>query len=99
MSRFQQIIAAADRVLAAQAEEQLISTAATEKFGEVLNIRPTTKGGHVLLIRRAEPANEDVPYMTIRSVVNPKEHGGAVVFNWGRYDMNESDAKDDFATR
>lgn len=80
-------------------EQKVITSVAKEKFGEVLDIRSTPKGGYVLLIRRAEPANEAVPFMTIRSVINPKEHGGAVVFNWGNYDMDEASAKEDFATR
>ncbi len=56
-------------------DQENINSVAKEKFGEVLDIRSTPKGGYVLLIRRAEPANEAVPFMTIRSVVNPKEYG------------------------
>ncbi len=80
-------------------DQENINSVAKEQFGEVLDIRSSPKGGYVLLIRRAEPANESVPFMTIRSVVNPKEYGAAVVFNWGHYDMDEASAKADFTTR
>lgn len=77
-------------------DQEKIKSVAKEKFGDVLDIRTTPKGGYVVLIRRTEPANETLPFMTIRSVVNPN---GGVDFAWGRYDMAEAPAREDFATR
>ena len=80
-------------------DQEEITSVAKEKFGEVLGIRSTPKGAYVLLIRRAEPANEALPYMTIRSVVNPINPNGRIDFAWGHYDMDEASAEADFATR
>jgi len=83
----------------ARQDQEKITSIAKARFGEVLDIRATPKGGYVLLIQRTEPANEALPFMTIRGVVNPNNSNGGVDFNWGHYDMNEVAAKEDFATR
>lgn len=70
--------------------------AASSKFGEVYSVGKHDTGDFVLMIRRSEPANRYLPYMTIRANVGVR---GNVDFQHGHYDMSEFDACESFRER
>lgn len=69
---------------------------ATTKFGEVLATRKHSNSGTVFMIERREPANESLPFMTIRGFANAS---GYISFEHGHYDLNASDAQRSFEAR
>lgn len=75
---------------------EMAMKAASSKFGEVYSIGKHDTGDFVLMIRRDDPANTYLPYMTIRATVSVH---GSVSFYHGYYDMSEFDACTSFRER
>lgn len=78
-------------------QPEKLMQAAEEKFGEVIDATAYPRGGYLLLIKRSDPAREDLPYMTIRGLISPADDKAQ--FHWGHYDMTREQAKRNYAER